>query len=151
MSLNHIHPQTSRVTSFTNPTFPNSRRAARSASFTSSPCSARSRAAISRWVRNSSSRSASRRLRRQKLIGHLTTSYALTSLLPYFLTSLHPLWIQHARDRLRKLRPLRTFLGQLFLSGGRQLVKLCPLLVLGDSPLRRNPFLSFQPMQCRIK
>src|ERR1700687_1902398 len=143
MSLNHIHPQTSRVTSFTNPIFPNSLRAARSASFTSSPCRARYRAAISKWLRNSSASSASRRLRRQNLIGHLTTSYVLTSLLPYFLTSLHPLWIQHARDRVRKLRPLRSFLGQLFLSSGRQLVKLCPLLVLGDSPFRFDPFLFF--------
>src|SRR6266550_731678 len=69
----------------------------------------------------------------------------------YFLTLLRPLWIQHARDRVRKLRPSGTFLAQLFLSCGRHLVKLCPLLFLGDSPFRFDPFLSFQPMQRRIE
>src|SRR6266849_1702277 len=66
----------------------------------------------------------------------------LTSLLPYFLTSLPLassllLWLQHARDGVRNLRPPRTFSCQLLLSGRRQLVKLCPLLVFGDSPFRR--------------
>ena len=58
-SLSHFPPQASRVTSVTNPTFPNSRRAACSASSFFSPRSARSRAAISRWLRTSSSSSFS--------------------------------------------------------------------------------------------
>src|SRR5216683_1136950 len=92
-SSSHRHPHAPLVASFTNSIFPNSRRAARSASFAASPRSSRSRAAISRWLLNSSSSSASRLLRRQKLTGHLCISllpYFLTSLLPYFLTSLFP-------------------------------------------------------------
>src|SRR5216684_518650 len=92
-SSSHRHPHAPLVASFTNSIFPNSRRAARSASFAASPRSSRSRAAISRWLLNSSSSSASRLLRRQKLTGHLCISllpYFLTSLLPYFLTSLLP-------------------------------------------------------------
>src|SRR5213080_1691165 len=58
-SCSHRHPQVSRVTSFTNSTFPNSLRAARCASPFFSPRSARSCAAISRWLRTSSSSSFS--------------------------------------------------------------------------------------------
>src|SRR6266849_6233758 len=95
-SLSRRHPHVSLVISFINSTFPNSRRAARSASFAVSPRSTRSRAAISRWLRTSSSSSASRFFRRQKLTGHLRVSllpYFLTSLLPYFLTSLFPYFL----------------------------------------------------------
>src|SRR6266478_4603226 len=153
-SSSHRHPHAPLVASFTNSIFPNSRRAARSASFAASPRSSRSRAAIARWLLNSSSSSPSRLLRRQKLTGHLCISllpYFLTSLLPCFVASSLLLRLQHSRDRIGKLRPSRTFLAQLFLSSGRQPVKLCPLLVFGDSPFRRNPFLFFESVQRRIK
>ena len=79
-------PHVSRVTSCTSPTFPNSRRAARSASSIFSPRSARSCVDSFRWLRTSSSSSASRLFRRQKLTGRLQCF--LTSALRYFLTSL---------------------------------------------------------------
>ena len=75
-------PHASRVTSRTNPTFPNSRRAACSASSAVLPLSMRSRAAISRWLRTSASSSSSRLLRHQKLIGCLRRF--LTSEFLYF-------------------------------------------------------------------
>src|SRR5437762_7398052 len=77
--------------------------------------------------------------------------YICSSLLPYFVASLFLIRLQHARDRVRKLRSLRAFSCQLLLSRGRQLVKLCSLLVLGDSPFRFDPFLFFQPVQRRIE
>src|SRR6266480_4853193 len=77
--------------------------------------------------------------------------YICSSLLPYFVASLFLIRLQHARDRVRKLRPFRAFSCQLLLSCRRQLVKLCPLLVLGDSPFRFDPFLFFQPVQRRIE
>ena len=64
----------SRVISFTNPTFPNSRRTACSASSVVAPRSTRSREAISRWLRTSSWSSASRLFRHQNLTGHLCIS-----------------------------------------------------------------------------
>src|SRR6266576_1750942 len=73
--------------------------------------------------------------------------YICSSLLPYFVASLFLIRLQHARDRVRKLRPFRAFSCQLLLSRGRQLVKLCSLLILGDSPFRFDPFLFFQPVQ----
>src|SRR6266699_1663039 len=77
--------------------------------------------------------------------------YICSSLLPYFVASLFLIRLQHARDRVRKLRPFRAFSSQLLLSRGRQLVKLCPLLVLGDSPFRLDPLLFLQPVQRRIQ
>src|SRR2546423_781717 len=74
----------------------------------------------------------------------------LTSLLHFLALSLL-LRLQHARNRVRKLRPLRTLFRQLLLSCGRQLVKFCPLLVFGDSPFRFNPLLFFQAVQRRIQ
>src|SRR5258708_8370956 len=141
-SRSHLRPHTSRVISFTKPTFPNSRRAAHSASSFSSPFCTRSRAAISRWLRTSSLSSVSRFFRRQKLTGHLCISLLPSSLL---------FRLKHARDRVGKLRPSGTFLAQLLFSCGGQLVKLCALLVFGDSPFRFNPFLFFQSVERRVE
>src|SRR5207302_9365477 len=81
-SLNPHHPQTSRVTSFTNPTFPNSLRAACSASSFSSP---RSRAAISKWLSTSSSSSFSRfRLPKSPLNQLIATLLLLQLLISVF-------------------------------------------------------------------
>src|SRR5882672_681808 len=140
MRSNKPQPHTSRVTSFTNPTFPNSRLAARSASLAASPLSTRSFAAISRWDRTSSSSSASRLFRRQKFTSH-----------PPFLLSLPLLWIQYPRDRIGELRPFGAFLAQLLLAGGRQPVILGALLIFGGLPFRFDPPLSFQTVQCGIE
>src|SRR5258708_7896699 len=150
-SRSHLRLHTSRVNSFTNPTFPNSRRAARSASFFSSPRSLRSRAAIPRWLRTSSSSSASRLLRRQKLTSHLRVSLLPYFLTPYFLASSLLLRLQHACDGVRKLRPLRALPRELLLTSGRELVILPPLLVLGNLPFRPNPFLFFHSVERRVE
>src|SRR5207302_5144136 len=80
-SLSHFPPQASRVTSVTNPTFPNSWRAALSASASSTPRSARSRAAISRWLRTSSSSSFSRFRLPKSLFSQLIATLLLLQLL----------------------------------------------------------------------
>src|SRR5882724_7671476 len=140
MRSNEPQPHTSRVTSFTNPAFPNSRRAACFASLAASPLSTRSFAAISRWDRTSSSSSASRLFRRQKFTSH-----------PPFLLSLPLLWIQYPRDRIGELRPFGAFPAQLLLAGGRQPVILGALLIFGGLPFRFDPLLSFQTVQCGIE
>src|SRR5215472_10215988 len=144
-SLSHLPPQASRVTSFTRPTFPNSRRAARSASCCSAPRSMRVCAAMLKCARSSSSSSASRLFRRQKIIEfspHAHVGLARGS---------HLFWIQHARHGIRELRPLRPFAGQLFLSRGCKLVVLRPLFVLRNPPFGLDPLLLFQSVQGRIE
>src|SRR5260370_30315790 len=132
-------PLKSRFVSFTNSTFPNSRRVACSASLASTPRSTRSCAAISRWLRNSSSSSASRFLRCQKLTGHLYVSLLVA--LPLLFR------LQHASDCVRKLRPFGSLSCELPLAGRRQLVILCSLFVVGNLPFRPDPLLLFQPVQ----
>src|SRR6266478_4150153 len=77
-------PHASRVTSRTNSTFPNSLRAARTASSSSTPRSTRSLAAISRWLRTSSPNSSSRfRLPKSRLTQFIAAPLFLVSIFQF--------------------------------------------------------------------
>src|SRR5262245_31486824 len=59
--------------------------------------------------------------------------------------------VQNALDRFRELRPARAFHSQVLFPCGGQAIDLDPLIVLGDLPLRADPFLPLQPVQRRIE
>src|SRR5215469_5443884 len=144
-SPSHLRPHSSRVTSFTKPTFPNSRSAACSASFRSAPRATRVCTDMLKCARSSSSSSASRVLRRQKIIEFSPRSQAALA------RGSHLFGIQHAGHGIGELGPLRTFPAQLFLSRSCELVVLRPLLILRNLPFRLDPLLLFQSVQGRIE
>src|SRR5262249_18674914 len=65
--------------------------------------------------------------------------------------TLLPARVRNALDGSRELRPPRASHSQVFFPRGGQAIDLDPLIVLGDLPLRADPFLPLKAVQRRIE